>query len=98
MKLSGVLNADTNTSEPFSIDGVANVLIYGMGSLVILRSIDGSDFYPMTDDGGNTVEFYSAEPGGVMFNADIENRSKSVKYMLDAETQDEIYYVIKGGW
>ena len=85
MKLEGTLQ--TEDSEELEFLGTINVLAKGSGE--ILRSVGGSDFEPYTDQYGTPIEISG------IYNADITNESKYVKFKLRAT--GELSYVITWG-
>lgn len=60
--------------------GVKDLLIVGNASIVVERSFDGEAYYPLTDNAGN--EIAPLQNPGVIYNAQIENLSRSVKLRL----------------
>lgn len=96
--ISGKLNSECPESEEFTFTGVASFVIWGNGDVQIMRKVGDSPYLPITDAAGNPATFDNDEPDGVILNVDLENKSRSAKFKLLAETDLEIEYSISWGW
>lgn len=94
----GTLTGEVSTSEEFGFCGKIGILIYGgSGEVWLERSLEGSEFYPITYTNGDAI-IYEAQ-GEVVFNGDYENpiSGRDVKFRLNSQNAESIQYIIKEG-
>jgi len=93
--LKGILTTDIPISKEFSFEGTINLLLVGgLGSLTVERSVDKSEYYPLSTDtsGGQAVFDLN---GGCVYNGSLEEKSLQTSYRLRADlTAGEVEYVI----
>lgn len=74
-------------SEEFEFEGVKNILIHGgIGTVVLERSVRGSEFYPLsTNLNGGVAQFECT--GGCAYNGTLEEKGSESKYRFNADIE-----------
>lgn len=73
------LTCDSPETPVFKIDKVCEVLLEGNTPCVLLRSIEDSEFHPITDFEGNEIT-YLGNPSGVVLNTSIRNTARACRF------------------
>lgn len=81
------LSKDNSTSETFEFNGVKNILIVGgVGTVVLERSVSGSEFYPLsTNLSGGVARFECV--GMCAYNGTLEEKGEGAKYRFRGEIE-----------
>ena len=93
--MKGKLTKENPISKEFSFEGIINLLIVGgLGSLTVERSVNKSKFYPLsTNTSGGQAVF--ALNGACAYNGSLEEKSLQTTYRLKAELEgSEVEYMI----
>lgn len=85
------LTFDSPVSDEFEIVGTREMLIVGDCPCTLLRSVAGSEFYPMTNAEGEEVTYMGVNPSGVVFNGEVFNPAptKTCKFKLSMVPMSE---------
>ena len=74
-------------------NGEYQLLIVGNGSATIKRSVGGSKPYPLTDGGGDPIEFSGTSEDDVLFNGELSSASQRVRFFIEC-TSGEVEYEV----
>lgn len=91
------LTKDNPESAPFAFEGIINLLICnGQGTVTLMRSVGGSDYYPLSLDlDGTPAVFTATGDGECAYNGTLEERGLEAMYKLSANVEaGEINYHI----
>jgi len=80
-------------SEDFGFEGNLNLLIFGgIGTVILERSVNGSEFFPLSTDINGGIAAFTAD-GGCVYNGTLEEKGLNVRYRLHATIDSgEIYW------
>lgn len=97
------LTFESPETPEFKIDKLCQVLIVGDSSCIIYRSVDDSDFYPITDDKGDEFDLPGGNPSGVVFNSTLKNSSRACKFKIGLDrsqmhANSKVQVILSQGW
>lgn len=97
------LTFENPESDEFAVSKVCEALLVGDTPCVLLRSVSGSEFYPMTDDEGLEITYMGDNPSGVIFNGRIHNTARAClfKIVLDKDlihADSKVDVTLSQGW
>lgn len=89
------LTKDNCISPPFAFEGVVNLLIIGgVGTVTLERSVAKHSFYPLSTDLNGGVARFNCD-GGCAYNGTLEERGSGVEYRFVADIEHgEIEYIL----
>lgn len=91
------LTKESPESDLFAFEGTVNLLICnGQGTVTLMRSVAGSEFYPLSLDlDGTPAVFTASGDGECAYNGTLEEKGLEAVYKLVASVEaGEINYVI----
>jgi len=97
------LTFESPETPEFSIDKLCEVLITGNTSCLIYRSVAGSEFFPLTDEKGDEIDYPGDNPSGVVYNGTIQNYSRACKFKIALDpsqkhVKSEVQVIMSQGW
>lgn len=80
-----ILTKENPVSDVFEFEGSRNILITGeMGTVVLERSIKGSDFYPLSTNLNGGIAQFECN-GGCAYNGTLEEKGSEARYRFKAD-------------